>query len=150
MSELSDLFYQTISNVNFLNAKQLKEYLKDYQFSEVHCIEIISRLENANVTRIAEAAHMTRGGISKLTKKLITRGAIAAYRQPENRKEIYFRLTPAGEEMVRRHAEIHRIWDLRDQAVVEMISADDSAVIIGFLRKFNAHIEAEIKKLNDK
>ncbi|MDF2942988.1 MAG: MarR family transcriptional regulator [Herbinix sp.] len=150
MNELTDLLYKTLSNANFLNAKQLKDYLKDYQFSEVHCIEIINHLENANVTKIAEAAHMTRGGISKITKKLITRGAIESYQAPENKKEIYFKLTEIGRDMVRRHNEIHKMWEERDNAVVNMISENESKIIISFLNKFNQHIEAEIKKLDEK
>ena len=35
---------------------------------------------------------MTRGAISKITKKLIKKGIIESYQKPDNKKEIYFRL----------------------------------------------------------
>lgn len=43
--------------------------LDEYGYSETHCIDNIGRLELPNVTKIAEQMQMTRGAISKMTKK---------------------------------------------------------------------------------
>ena len=48
--------------------------LDEYGYSETHCIDYIGRLELPNVTKIAEHMGMTRGAISKMTKKLLTKG----------------------------------------------------------------------------
>ena len=47
--------------------------LDEYGYSETHCIDYIGRLELPNVTKIAEHMGMTRGAISKMTKKLSQR-----------------------------------------------------------------------------
>ena len=50
--------------------------LDEYGYSETHCIDFIGRLELPNVTKIAEHMGMTRGAISKMTKKLLAKGLI--------------------------------------------------------------------------
>ncbi|MDF2935735.1 MAG: transcriptional regulator, MarR family [Paenibacillaceae bacterium] len=51
---------------------------------------------DSNVTKLAESFYMTRSAISKITKKLMEKGLIDSYQKPENKKEIYFRLTEQG------------------------------------------------------
>ncbi|MHB8072679.1 winged helix DNA-binding protein [Desulfosporosinus fructosivorans] len=46
---------------------------------------------------------MTRGAISKITKKLTSKDAISSYQKEDNRKEVYFRLTDYGELLYKKH-----------------------------------------------
>ena len=43
--------------------------LKGYNYSEVHCIDAIGKLEHTNVINIAKKLNMTKSAISKITKK---------------------------------------------------------------------------------
>ena len=43
--------------------------LKGYDYSEVHCIHAIGKLEHPNVINIAKKLNMTKSAISKITKK---------------------------------------------------------------------------------
>ena len=70
--------------------------LDEYGYSETHCIDNIGRLELPNVTKIAEQMQMTRGAISKMTKKLLAKGLIEKYALETNKKEVYFKLTERG------------------------------------------------------
>jgi len=45
--------------------------LEEYSYSETHCIDYIGKTELPNVTKIADNMQMTRGAISKMTKKLL-------------------------------------------------------------------------------
>ena len=65
--------------------------LDEYGYSETHCIDNIGRLELPNVTKIAEQMQMTRGAISKMTKKLLAKGLIEKYTLETNKKEVYLR-----------------------------------------------------------
>ncbi len=80
----------------FLNKFKMEDKLREYKSSEVHCIEYIGRNVDSNVTKLAESFYMTRGAISKIAKKLMQKGIIESYQKPENKKEIYFRLTEQG------------------------------------------------------
>ncbi|MGG0033755.1 helix-turn-helix domain-containing protein, partial [Priestia megaterium] len=84
MSELMDLCNEII----WRNKPEVELALKDYTLSEIELIENISLIPNANVTRLAAASYMTRGAISKLTKKLIAKNIIESYQSVENKKEI--------------------------------------------------------------
>ena len=81
----------------------------------MHCIEAIQELNEPNVRRLTEALFMTRGAVSKLTKRLEQRGLIESYKNPDNKKEVYFRLTEAGTEIYQIHEDLHKEFQRRDQ-----------------------------------
>ncbi len=147
-----NVFNKTFAKANLLNEKQLKTYLKGYQFSEIHCIEIIKNCKkiniDVNVTRLSEQLNMTRGGVSKLTKKLINNGDIESYQNVVNKKEVFFKLTKQGEAMSKRHDNLHQLWEEREKVISSMVSEDEKEIIINFLEKFNTHIDNELLKLD--
>ncbi|MEG6511067.1 MarR family transcriptional regulator [Desulforamulus ruminis] len=91
-----------------LLSKHLGRNFGDISVSEVHCIEQISRIEEANVTKLSEGMELTRGAVSKLTKKLLQKGVIEKYQKPENKKEIYFKLNDQGKEICLKHHHEHQ------------------------------------------
>ena len=56
---------------------------------ETHCIDYIGRLELPNVTKVAEHMGMTRGAISKMTKKLLAKGLIENIRWRRTKGSIF-------------------------------------------------------------
>ncbi|SLK23002.1 transcriptional regulator [Clostridium chauvoei JF4335] len=69
--EVIGRFWDVMNKMIWLNNYVMKEKLKDYKPSEVHCIEYIGKNEYSNVTKLSEAFRMTTGGITKITKKLL-------------------------------------------------------------------------------
>ena len=67
--------------------------LKNFTVNEMHCIDCIGKIVDPNVTKLAKALNMTRGGISRLIKKLLNKGAVKIYTNQNNNKEIYYHLT---------------------------------------------------------
>ena len=137
-----DLFNKMVS----LNKFKMKDSLKDYKSSEVHCIEYIGRNVDSNVTKLAESFYVTRGAISKLSKKLIKKGIIESYQKPDNKKEIYFRLTEQGKVIYKVHEELHKEFQERDKAVFEQITEEQFDIMLSFVEKYSRHLDAEIKK----
>ena len=78
-----DLFNKMV----WLNKFKMEESLKEYKSSEVHCIEYIGSNVDTNVTKLSEYFYMTRGAMSKLTKKLIKKGVIESYQNRIIRKK---------------------------------------------------------------
>ena len=62
-------FRELFNKMVWLNKFKMEKSLKGYKSSEVHCIEYIGRNVDSNVTKLAESFYMTRGAISKLTRK---------------------------------------------------------------------------------
>lgn len=122
--------------------------LDAYGYSETHCIDFIGRLERPNVTKIAEQMGMTRGAISKMTKRLLAKGLIEKYTLETNRKEVYFRLTEEGQVLFDEHARRHRRWEKRDMEFLMRYSAEETAVVCRFMREFNDYLESQIASLS--
>ncbi|MEK4043232.1 MarR family transcriptional regulator [Paenibacillus sp. FSL H8-0048] len=139
-------FRELFNKMNWLNKSKMEISLKGNKPSEVHCIEYIGTHADANVTRLAEALYMTRGAISKITRKLLHKGLIESYQKPDNQKEIYFRLTVKGGAVYQIHDELHREFRERDRPVFEQVTDSQYAGMLSFMEKYNRHLDEEIKK----
>ncbi|PFV70983.1 MarR family transcriptional regulator [Bacillus sp. AFS059628] len=139
-------FRELYNKLVWLNKDKMEEGLKGFKSSEVHCIEYIENNADSNVTQLAEAFYVTRGAISRMTKKLINKGLIESYQKSENKKEIYFRLTARGKEIYKIHEELHNEFQERDKAVFEQVTEAEFNSIISFVEKYSRHLDAEIKK----
>ncbi|MBP1755281.1 MAG: MarR family transcriptional regulator [Firmicutes bacterium] len=143
MSGLREL----LNKMAWLNKFKMEDALKEYKSSEVHYIECIGKNVDSNVTKLAESLYMTRGAISKMTKKLMEKGLIESYQKPDNKKEIYFRLTEQGLRIYKVHEELHKSFQERDKAVFEQISDEQFDSVISFVEKYCRHLDEEIKKM---
>ncbi|MDU1314802.1 MAG: MarR family transcriptional regulator [Clostridium septicum] len=146
--EVIGSFWDVINKMVWLNNYVMKEKLKDYKPSEVHCIEYIGKNEDSNVTKLSAAFRMTTGGITKITKKLLEKNFIESYRKPNNKKEIYFRLTKQGEEIFITHEKLHKEFKDRDKVVFNNISEEEFDIMLHFAQIYDKHLDEEIMKLD--
>lgn len=145
MQEFRDVFNKMV----WLNKSKMEVSLRGHTPSEVHCLEYIGKYEDPNVTRLAEAFYMTRSAISKMTKKLMEKGLIESYQKAENKKEIYFRLTPKGKAVDQIHEELHREFQERDQPVFEQITDAQYDGMLRFIDHYSRHLDEQIRKMED-
>ena len=134
---------------DMLSALTENQCLDEYGYSETHCIDAIGRLELPNVTKVAAHMGMTRGAISKMTKKLLARGLIEKYTLETNRKEIYFRLTDQGQLLFEEHEKRHKRWEKRDMEFLSRYSEEDVETVCRFMREFNVYLEEQIRALTE-
>jgi len=72
-------------------------------YAEIQLIMVIKANEGANAGSLARAIQVTSGAVSQIAGKLLKKGLIESYRMPDNRKEVFFRLTKTGEKVYRDH-----------------------------------------------
>ena len=144
MLALRDLF----SKMVLLHKFKMKDLLKDLNASEVDSIEYIGNHVDPNVTKLAETFYMTSGAISKTTRKLIKKGLIESYQKPENKKEIYFRLTARGQEIHTIHEDAHKGFMERDKAIFEQVTDEQFNSMLGFVEIYRRHLDSEIEKID--
>jgi len=137
MGEFMDLFNEIV----YLNKPALENALKGYKLSEIEMIEHIEKIPQANVTKLAQASYMTRGAISKLSKKLMEKGLIESYQNEENKKEIYFKLTKKGKELNQKHEELHEFFMERDKIVFEPMKKEEYDTIFRFIGRYRQHLK---------
>lgn len=101
------------------------EVLHGYNYSEIHMIATIGDMELPNVTGIAQAMHMTRGAISKITKRLMENDLIESYRVEGNNQKVFFKLTDKGQGLYKEHEIRYNLWVERDNAFLQKYSKEE-------------------------
>ena len=145
--ELMNLFVKYMEKQEILSKLTEDEKLHGYNYSEIHTITAIGDLTEPNVTQIANYMNVTRGAISKITKKLLGQNLIEAYQRDDNKQKIFFRLTESGQFLYDEHAKRHNLWLKRDHAFIKRFDAETVEQIEKFMRAFNDYLEAQILAL---
>lgn len=87
--------------------------------TDVHVMDCIGRHEPINVTTLAERMELSKGTVSKVSTKLLKEGWIRRTQLNDNKKEIYFRLTPLKKLFLvheRLHAKAqHQLFEFLDR-----------------------------------
>lgn len=87
--EVLEGFSEVFNKRAWLDKAKMEIALAGYTASEVHCIEFIGKHQDPNVTKMAESMYMTRGAISKLTKKMLKKNTLKVIeRQTIKKKSI--------------------------------------------------------------
>ena len=147
--ELSAIFNRVTERHHLIKELEWKKYqfMSENTFLEVHCIDIIEKNPDSNVTRLANTLRVTRGAISKTTKKLLEDGAIEKYQRPENKKEIYFRLTDIGKSIYFEHEKMHQARMEQDRIFFQNLNETEKDQLIKSLNKIYQQISVELKNL---
>ncbi|WP_436955848.1 MarR family transcriptional regulator [Staphylococcus sp. AS1337] len=138
---------ELLNKIEWLEKFKLQAALKGYTPSEVHCIEAIEKTKNPNVIKLASSLYLTRGAISKLTKKLIEKELIESYKERNNKKEVYFKLTSRGKEIYEIHEKLNEEFRERDNIVFEQLTEVQFNYVLDFQEKYLKHLDEEIKKM---
>lgn len=146
---LMNLFVKYMEKQEILSKLTENEKLHGYNYSEIHTIAAIGDLEKPNVTEIANYMNVTRGAISKITKKLLEQKLIEAYQIKSNRQKIFFKLTEAGQFLYDEHEKRHNLWLKRDNAFIKQFSPETVEQVEKFMKEFNDYLETQIEKLGE-
>jgi len=142
LSELTTL----LDKISLLSHDVLSQQLKGYKAAEVHTIEYIQKHPESNASQIAAGLYVTRGAVSKMTRRLMARHLIERYQKAGNRKETYFRLLPAGQQVFEIHERLNRQFEDRDRDVFERADEQELASTLRFLEQYNQHLDTELEK----
>ena len=146
-TDLMNLFAKYMEKQEILSKLTEDEKLHGYNYSEIHTIAAIGDLEKPNVTNIANHMHVTRGAVSKITKKLLAQNLIEAYQQVGNKQKIFFRLTESGKFLYDEHEKRHDLWLKRDDAFIKQFDKETVKLVEAFMTEFNDYLEKQISEL---
>ena len=124
---------------NILNNEQ--KVARDYgigfplNHAEIHLLGIINEHPDENTSQLAARLGITKGAIAQITKKLLEKGLMTSFHPPENRKEVYFKLTKLGEKAVSGHIRHHKRLNTRFFTYLETLSEKDLKNILTLLDK---------------
>lgn len=144
---LLEQFTQYANNQDILTRFHSQEVLSGFSNSELNCIDVIGRHKTPNATLIAEQVVLTRSAVSKIVRRLISKGAAVSFQSKDNQKEIYYKLTPYGKEVFKQHRARHDSWKHRDMAFFSSLPEEDLQSVIRFMEQYNAHLENAVAEI---
>lgn len=99
-----------LSNEISKNNKKPNNYGTDHTLytAEIHMIEVVNNHKNVNASELATIMGITNGAINQITNKLIKKGLIEQYRMKDNKKDVYYQLTPQGQIANTAHSNYHK------------------------------------------
>ncbi|MFB5763828.1 MarR family transcriptional regulator [Paenibacillus medicaginis] len=75
--------------------------------SDIHLVACIGDFSPINVTSIAEKTGLTKGSVTRISKKLLKLELIKRQQINDNKKEVYYSLTPKGQKVHKIHHRLH-------------------------------------------
>lgn len=115
------------------NKANFQDIYNGLNINEVHTIDFIGGSINPKLTDVANFLNITRGGATKITKRLINGGYIQDYKLDENKKEKYFKLTNTGNDIFNKHKLIHEESIRKDSRIFSELSKEEKITIFKFL-----------------
>ena len=144
--ELPNLMAENIKKQNLLLKTIENTKLHGYGNSDIHVIAEIDRMDHANVTKISHSMCMTKGAISKVTKRLVASECITPYTEQHSHKEVYFELTEKGEFLRSEHKKRYQKWLARDIEFMNDYSDKELRIVSGFIKDYNDYLDKLIQE----
>lgn len=142
--KLLDLLIQFLETEKLFeknHKSQTGALFEEFSISEMHCVDFIFKTELPNVTKLSEKMNITKGGVSKIIKKLIEKNAIESFFVDTNKKEIYYKLTNKGKEVFKLHKNIHEKWCEINLEFFKNCSKEEIKYTILFLEKYIQYLK---------
>ena len=144
---LLNQFAEFLEKQDMLSKLTENEKLHSYGYSEIHVIAAIGDLEEPNVTALAKTLRLTKGAVSKITKRLISSNVIEAYTIPDNRQKIFYRLLEKGRFLYEEHEKMHKLWLERDRQFLSQFTELQLEEFSKFMSSYNGYLEEQIRQL---
>lgn len=140
--EIEDLITQFEEKKYSHSNEQLTQLLKENEIinfdqithTECHVISCIANIKEPNGIMIAEKLNMTRGGISKIANRLIEKNLITTYKDDNNQKKIFYKLTGLGEKINIIHNQLHKENHNFLLKIADNYSSQEQDIIIKFIK----------------
>ena len=101
--------------------------------SEVGFLNVVHRFPELNVSEMSSLLRITKGAVTQISVKLSKKELLEIYTKTGNKKEKYFRLTTAGEEVRKEHLRFHENSNRNLCNYLKTLDADKTKVIFDFL-----------------
>ncbi|WP_248912460.1 MarR family transcriptional regulator [Paenibacillus antarcticus] len=111
------------------------DLMKEMTVLMLHVLDAIGKLEPVNGITISKQFGISKGSVSKITRKLIDKQIIIIEYLPDNKKEILFRTTSLGKEIFCLHQALHHQIDLGANRFLQRYTEDEMQFLVSALRE---------------
>lgn len=100
--------------------------------TSIHVLDCIGNHEPINNTAIAEKMNLSKASITKISSKLLEEAYIKRSRMNDNKKEVYFSLSPKGRQLFEVHATLHEMMEHRFIKAMDAFSESEIHTLLKF------------------
>ncbi|NHN32734.1 MarR family transcriptional regulator [Paenibacillus agricola] len=111
------------------------ELMKEMTVLMLHVLDAIGKLEPINGITISKKFGISKGSVSKITRKLVDKQIILIEYLPDNKKEILFRTTSLGKEIFCLHQAMHHQIDIGANRFLQRYNEDELLFLLNALRE---------------
>ena len=112
----------------------------DLTIHERRTIRYIGEHKISNATSVASGLGITRGGMSKICSRLISKKLVTVSQTDGNKKEIFYRLTGVGNQIYDALMEYHRNTENKCREIIDSYSKEQQTRLLEFLGKISTLI----------
>ena len=152
---IKTLIYEQLLHFSHLHEQRMELELKEIKkmvqlqqlkdvpgnLSTIHVLDCIGDHEPINHSAIAEKLKLSKASITKISKKLLELELIHRTQLNDNRKEVYFRLTPQGKQLFEMHRSMHEAEEQRFMRFLDHDSDDELQTILKFFQGMARYID---------
>lgn len=129
--------------IDHLQDDQLQQKAQDLSIVALHMLSALEFDEKTGI-ELATQIDVTRGAITRASKKLIENNLIESWQKKENRKSIFYSLTDDGRKIAQVHDQLH---DYLHQNLVEELASKYNREELGIVASFLADFLQEEQKI---
>ena len=115
--------------------------------SEIHTVEAIGKEPGINVTELAREMGVTKGAVSQMIRKLVTKNLVTRLKGMRNEKEVLLELTPRGRQAFQGHEKFHAESYNVFLDKIKAISTEDIETFERILSKIETVLDVYISDL---
>ncbi len=110
-AKLMEIWVRIVSKMNDAECKNRDYGTGDLLSpSEIHLLQAIGKNQGKKVTDVANYMGVTRGAVSQMVKKLVSRDLVVKYSAAGNEKEVLLKLTASGKIAQKGHDRHHGMF----------------------------------------
>lgn len=137
---------EIVESFELINKANFQDIYNGLNINDVHAIDFIGNSENPKLTDVSNFLNITRGGATKITKRLISGGYIQDYKLNKNKKEKYFKLTMSGNDIFNKHRLIHQDSIRRDSKIFSKLTDEEKIIVFKFLSILETDLIDKLKR----
>jgi len=113
--------------------------------SEIHFIDAVGPGTGVNATCAAQKLGITKGAVTQIADKLVKKGFVEKYKKPDNKKEVYIKLTSDGEIAYNAHRSFHKQLEDKMFAYLDELDETQMQVLFGLVDVIDQNLP-DVKK----
>ncbi|NOU85300.1 MarR family transcriptional regulator [Paenibacillus sp. LMG 31460] len=111
------------------------ELMKEMTVMMLHVLDAIGKLEPVNGITISKQFGISKGSVSKITRRLVDKQIIFFEYLPDNKKEILFRTTSLGKQIYLLHEALHHQIDIGVNRFLQRYNEDELRFLVNAFRE---------------